>query len=145
MKISQNDIQEKWYLVDAAGFRAGLLASAVAQLLLGKNDPLVRSNLIPKNKVIVINADKFDYTAKRGFTKFYRRYSGYPSGLKVEPLNVLIKRKPTEPLRKAIKGMLPKNKRSRVILAENLFLYSGPEHPHEAQKPVLVDFRKLKF
>lgn len=145
MKISQSDIKEKWFLVDATGVRAGRLASVVAQLLLGKDNPLIQSNLMPKNKVIVINAEKFDYTSKRGFMKFYKRYSGYPSGLKVEQLKNLINRRPTEPLRRAIKGMLPKNKRGRAILSENLFIYAGDKHPHEAQKPEKVDIKKLKL
>jgi large subunit ribosomal protein L13 len=144
-KIRQSDIKEKWYLVDAKGLRLGNIASVVAQLLLAKDNPLIRDYLMPKNKVVVINAEKFDYTPKKGLTKFYKRYSGYQSGLKVETLDSLIMRRPTEPLRKAIKGMLPKNSRGRAILAQNLFIYAGGEHPHTAQKPVIVDIKKLKL
>lgn len=144
MKINQEKIQEKWYLVDATGKRIGQIATKVAELLLGKNDVLVKTHVVPQNKVVVINAEKVDFTPKRGFTKFYKRYSGYPSGLKVEDLDTLIKRRPTEPLNKAIKGMIPKNKRGKQIL-ENLFVYEGNNNPHESQKPVVINLDKIKF
>lgn len=144
MKINQETIQEKWYLVDATGKRIGLVASKVAELLLGKNDVLVKTHVIPQNKVIILNAEKVDFTPKRGFSKFYKRYSGYPSGLKVENLDSLISRRPTEPLSRAIKGMIPKNKRGKKILG-NLYIYEGNNNPHEAQKPQVLNLDKIKF
>jgi large subunit ribosomal protein L13 len=96
MKINQDSIQEQWYIIDATGKRIGQISTKVAELLLGKNNPKVKSHVLPQNKVIVINAEKVDFTPKRGYTKFYDRFSGYPSGRKFETLENLIKRRPTE-------------------------------------------------
>src|SRR5688572_24344081 len=115
--ISQNEINEEWFLVDAAGLRIGDLASKVAELLLGKTDPKVRANLDPRKKVVVVNSEKLDVTPKKTFMKFYKRYSGYPGGLKVEDLGTLQARKPAAVIEHAVKGMLPKNKRGNAIFA----------------------------
>ena len=143
-KINQSTIEEKWYVVDAKGHRTGRVATIVAELLLGKNNPLVKDYTIPKNKVIVLNADKIDITEKRSISKFFKYYSGYPGGLRVEDLKTTIEKFPTRPLEKAIKGMLPKNTRGREIY-RNLFTYASAEHPHEAQKPEIVNIKETKF
>lgn len=142
--IKQSQIQEKWYLVDASGKRIGTMASQIAQLLLGKNNPLVRSNLDPKTKVVVINAAKIDYTPKRGFTKFYKSYSGFPGGLKFRTLDEKMAKDPTFPIENAVKGMLPKNKRGRSLIA-NLKIYPGGQHPHVGQSPEFIDITNVKF
>ncbi|MCA9386806.1 50S ribosomal protein L13 [Candidatus Dojkabacteria bacterium] len=142
--ISQNEIQEKWYVVDAAGQRIGRVASITSELLLGKNDPKVRSNLDPKSKVIVINADKIDFTPKRGFSKFYKSYSGFPGGLTFISLEEKFEKNKTFPLENAIKGMLPKNKRGSMIFT-NLKVYEGSEHPHTAQQPITIDLSSYKL
>ncbi len=143
-KINQTHIDEKWYVIDATGLRLGRIATIAAELLLGKNNPLVKDYLIPKNKVIITNASKFDSTPKRKMSKLYTAYSGYPGGLRVDSLEVILKRKPTQPLEHAIKGMLPKNIRGNEIF-RNLFVYDSNEHPHEAQKPESVDIKKIKI
>lgn len=142
--VSQKEINEKWYLVDAEGQRIGVLASKVSELLQGKNNPLVRSYHDPMVKVIVINAEKLDVTPKRGMTKFYSAYSGYPDGLKFSNLADLMKVNPAKPIEFAVKGMLPRTKRGESILA-NLRVFSGPKHDHEAQKPEAINIKKLKI
>ena len=142
--ISQKEIIEKWYVVDAAGHRIGRIASITAELLLGKNNPLVRPYLDPKTKVVVINAEKIDFTPKRGFAKFYKSYSGYPGGLKFESLEKKLKRNKVFPIKNAVKGMLPKNKRGRAVFT-NLKIYEGSEHPHESQKPEQIDLNNFKI
>lgn len=142
--IKQSQIQEKWYLVDASGKRIGTMASQIAQLLLGKNNSLVTANLDPKTKVVVINAAKIDYTPKRGFTKFYKSYSGFPSGLKFSTLDEKMVKDPTFPIENAVKGMLPKNKRGRAVMA-NLKIYADDQHPHAGQSPEVIDITNVKF
>ncbi len=141
--ISQTEIEEKWYLVDAAGQRIGRVATAVAELLLGKNNPKIKDYIDPKVKVIVINSEKIDVAPKKTFTKFYTKYSGYPGGLTIEDLQTKVSQDPTFVLRNAIKGMLPKNKRGNKVIT-NLKLFVGSEHQYEAQKPVTLDLTKVK-
>ncbi|GAB4284070.1 MAG: 50S ribosomal protein L13 [Candidatus Dojkabacteria bacterium] len=143
-KINKSEIEERWYIIDANGKRPGPLASFVAQLLQGKNDPLAKDYLIPKNHVIVINASKIDVAPKRVVTKFYKWYSGFPGGLRFKSMENIMKDNAVYPLEKAIKGMLPKNKRGRAIF-RNLRVYKGDSHPHEAQKPIQIDVNSFKF
>ncbi len=142
--ISQTQIEEKWYLVDAAGKRIGVLATKLAELLLGKNNPKVRPNLLPRINVVVINSDSIDYTPKRGFTKFYKKFSGFPSGLKHEDLDTVMLKDSTNVIYSAVKGMLPKNSRGRKIIS-NLKVYKTSEHPHNAQAPQLLDLNKYRL
>lgn len=143
-KISQNDIEEKWFVIDAAGQRIGRVASIASELLLGKNDPLVSSNLMPRAHVVVLNSDKLDIAPKRGFSKFYKWFSGYPSGLRHKSLDQVNESNTAYPIEHAIKGMLPKNKRGRAIYS-NLKVYTGSENPHEAQKPTVIDIKTYKL
>lgn len=142
--VSQKEINEQWYLIDAAGHRVGRVASIAAELLLGKNDPLVKDYLKPRKHVVVINSAKLDHTPKRAMTKFFKRYSGYPGGLTVEDLETRFKKNPNFVIEHAIKGMLPKNSRGRAIYS-NLRVYAGEEHEHEAQKPEKVDITQIKL
>ncbi len=135
--VGANQIEEEWFEIDAEGKRLGLVASTVAELLLGKNNPLMRDYLMPKNKVIIVNADKLDITEQRK-NKVYTRYSGYPSGLKTETLGEVMVAKPKKALERAIKGMLPKGSRGRKIFSDNLKVYAEPTHEHEAQQPKKV-------
>ncbi len=143
-RVSQNELKEEWYLVDASGIRVGTLASKVAELLQGKNNVLKRDYHKPMTKVIVINSDKLDFTSKRGMTKFYKSYSGFPGGLKFESLSELVEKKSDRPIMNAVKGMLPSTKRGEEMLA-NLKVFSGAEHPHNAQSPVAVNIKELKI
>ncbi len=143
-RVSQSEIKEQWYLVDASGVRIGRLASKVAELLQGKNDVLKREYHKPMTKVIVINSDKLDFTAKRGMTKFYKSYSGFPGGLRFETLSELVEKKSDRPIMNAVKGMLPATKRGDEMLA-NLKVFSGEEHPHTAQTPTVINIKELKL
>lgn len=142
--IKQSEVQERWYLVNAEGLRIGRIASVVAELLQGKNDPKVRSYHKPMTKVVVTNAGKIDFNEKKGTTKFYRRYSGFPGGLKFENLKSTSHRLPIKPIRNAVAGMLPKTKRGREMIA-NLKVYADDQHPHEAQKPEVINIKELKL
>ncbi len=143
-QVSQKDILEKWYLIDARGMKIGRLASVVSEVLQGKNNPLMRSNLKPLNKVIVINSEKLDITEKKAITKFYKFYSGFPGGLRYLNLRDQYKKDPTYIIEKAVKGMLPKTKRGSEMIA-NLRIFVGESHTHQAQNPEVLNIRSLKI
>lgn len=138
--VSKNDIERKWYIVDANDIRLGKLASTVAQLLIGKGKVNFVKNLNMGDCVIVINAEKISVSANKKEKKIYYKHTGYVGHLKEETLGHLLKRKPEDVIIKAISGMLPKNKlRSRFL--KNLHVYAGTEHKYEAQKPVKFEIR----
>lgn len=143
--VSQSNVQEKWYLVDAKGLRIGKVSSAIAQLLLGKNNVDTRAYLMPQNKVVVINAAEIDVTPKRADTKFYTQYSGFPGGIKYTFLKDMMAKFPGRVIENAVSGMLPKNKRGKHIMASNLFIYANADHKHEAQKPEVIDLNTYKI
>jgi len=144
ISISQNDIQEKWYLVDVSGQRIGILASKIAEILMGKTDPVVRKNLNPRSFVVVINAGKIDFTAKKGFSKFYKSYSGFPGGLRYTDLDTTFAKNKTFPIVSAVKGMLPKTKRGDEAIVR-LKVFETDVHEHEAQKPQQIDLKNYKI
>jgi len=144
LQVSQNQIIHQWYLVDVSNFRLGRAATLVAQILLGKLNPLVRPNLDPRVHVVVINVSKLDIPYKRAVTTFFSSYSGYPGGLKFESLDNLMKKDISKAFSIVVKGMLPKNKRGKS-LHERLHVYNNESHPHAGQNPVLVDIRNLKL
>lgn len=130
-------IRRGWYLVDAAGQPAGRLAVRIANLLRGRNKRTYTPHVDMGDFVVVINAEKVKLTGDKEDQKIYKRYSGYPSGLKLQPARVVRQRDPTRIVRQAVRGMLPKNKLGRRQF-RRLKVYAGPNHPHEAQKPVAV-------
>ena len=132
-----NEVEHKWYLVDANGQVLGRLASKVAQILRGKHKPMYSPHLDLGDHVIIINANKIRVTGKKLQQKFYYRHTGYPGGLRSKSLGVLLKEKPEWILEHAIKGMLPHNKLGRKIF-KKLRVYSGVEHPHQAQNPEIL-------
>ncbi|MDP3025341.1 MAG: 50S ribosomal protein L13 [candidate division Zixibacteria bacterium] len=133
-----NEIEKKWYLVDARGKVLGRLASKVAQILLGKGKPKFTPHLDSGDYVVVINCDKVMLTGKKTRLKTYYHYTGYPGGLKKEEFSKLIKEKPEKVFIHSVKGMLPHNRLGDKILSK-LFVYSGEKHPHQAQKPVSLE------
>ena len=136
--INKKDVKRKYYLVDAEGKVLGRLATKVASLLTGKLKRDYTPHVDNGDFVVVVNAGKVSVTGSKLEDKLYSYYSGYPGGLKTKSLGTLLKTKPTEPVRHAVRGMLPKNRLgSRMIT--RLKLYAGPEHPHEAQRPEVVD------
>ncbi len=128
------DVTREWYVVDAEGQTLGRLATRIADTLRGKDKPQYTPHIDTGDFVIVVNAEKIGVTGKKMDEKLYRRHSGYPGGLRERPLREELKRRPTEVLRKAVKGMMPRNRIARAQLTK-LKIYAGPEHPHEAQAP----------
>lgn len=129
-----SEVKLKWYLIDAKGKRLGKVAAVAAQLLLGKNEPTMRDYLLPQNKVVVLNAASLDITAKKSISKLATRYSGYPGGLTIMTLGEMMQKYPDRVIEKAIRGMLPKNKRADKIADQNLFVYADEVHPHNGQE-----------
>jgi large subunit ribosomal protein L13 len=128
------DIERRWFVVDAAGQRLGVLASRIAPVLEGKHKPTYASHMDSGDHVIVINAAQIEVSRDKESTKLYTRHSGYPGGLRQETLGDLLARRPEEVIRRAVKGMLPRN-RLGVQQLRKLKIYAGSEHPHEAQQP----------
>jgi large subunit ribosomal protein L13 len=129
-----NELEKRWYLVDADGQNLGRLATRIADTLRGKRKPEFTPHVDTGDFVVVVNAEKVAVTGKKLEQKRYYRHSGYPGGLRSRTLAEQLQRRPTEVLRKAVKGMLPRNRLSRAQLLK-LKVYAGPEHPHEAQRP----------
>jgi len=130
----ESEIDRHWYVVDAADQTLGRLASRVARVLEGKHKPTYAAHLDTGDHVIILNASRIAVTADKRETKKYVRHSGYPGGYKEETLGHLLDRRPEEVIRRAVKGMLPRN-RLGVQMLRKLKVYAGPEHPHQAQKP----------
>jgi len=128
------DRERNWLLVDAEGQTLGRLATQIADALRGKRKPAYTPHVDTGDFVIVVNAEKIAVTGKKLDEKLYYRHSGYPGGLRSRTLREQLERRPTEVLRKAVKGMLPKNRLARQQI-NKLKIYAGPEHPHDAQKP----------
>src|SRR5215469_8565937 len=136
---SGKDIQRKWYLVDASGKTLGRLATTVANVLSGKNNPLYTPYIDTGDHVVIINAEKIHLTGLKADSKLYRRYTGYPGGLREESFLNLLARRPETVIEEAVKGMLPKTKLGRQM-ATKLKVYKGSVHPHLAQQPQPLEF-----
>lgn len=132
------DIERKWYVVDAAGHTLGRLSSKIAILLMGKNKPIYAYNLDVGDYIIVINAEKIVLKGRKSADKKYIRYTGYPGGLIEEKYASLMQRKPEFVIEKAVKNMLPKNRLGRAMF-KKLNVYRGDSHPHQAQKPIVIN------
>ncbi len=130
-------IEKNWYVVDAKDQILGRFTSKIASILRGKSKAIYTPHLDAGDYIIVINADRIRTTGKKLSTKTYKRYSGYPGGLKEETLEHMLRRKPEEVIRHAVKGMLPKTKLGTKLL-KKLKVYAGDKHPHIAQKPKLL-------
>ncbi len=132
---SGKDINRKWFVVDASGQTLGRLATKAASVLSGKLNPQYVPYIDMGDHVIVINAEKVRLTGLKAQNKLYRRYTGFPGGLREESFTRLISRKPEKVLEEAIKGMLPKTKLGRAM-GSKLKVYRGDKHPLTSQKPV---------
>jgi len=128
------EIERRWYVVDADGQILGRLATQIAETLRGKGKPQYTPHVDTGDFVVVVNAEKIAVTGNKLEEKMYHRHSGYPGGLRSRPLRDELERRPTEVLRKAVKGMLPRNKLASAQIGK-LKIYAGPDHPHEAQSP----------
>jgi large subunit ribosomal protein L13 len=126
--------QRDWYVVDAEGKTLGRLATQIADALRGKRKPEYTPHIDTGDFVVVVNAEKIVVTGNKLQDKRYYRHSGYPGGLRSRSLAEMLDRQPEEVIRKAVKGMLPRNRLARAQLTK-LKVYAGPEHPHAAQQP----------
>lgn len=132
-------IERKWYVVDAEGKTLGRLASEIAKVLRGKHKPIYTPHMDTGDYVIVINAEKVKVTGKKLDQKIYYHHSGYVGGMKETTLKKMLADKPERVIELAVKGMLPKGPLGRQMY-KKLFVYAGPDHKHEAQKPEVLTF-----
>jgi large subunit ribosomal protein L13 len=137
-QAKKEELKYQWYLVNAEGKVLGRLASELAKILRGKHKPTFTPHLDTGDFVVVVNAEKVGLTGKKMKDKIYYRHTGYPGGIKEVSAEKLLAKKPTELIRRAVKGMLPKNSLGRQMLRK-LKVYAGPNHPHKAQNPVPLE------
>jgi large subunit ribosomal protein L13 len=137
-QAKKEEVDHQWYLVNAEEKVLGRLATELAKILRGKNKPAFTPHVDTGDFVIVVNTGKVVLTGKKMKDKIYYHHTGYPGGIKEITAEKLLAKKPTEMLRIAVKGMLPKNSLGRQML-QKLKIYAGPDHPHEAQKPVPLE------
>jgi len=138
--VSEPSIQRDWLVVDARDMVLGRLASEVASILRGKRKPIYTPHLDTGDHVIVVNASQVKLTGRKPVKKQYFRHTMYPGGVKWTPFAEMIEEKPTEVIRLAVKGMLPKNRLGRAMI-KKLKIYAGDTHPHEAQSPKQHDLK----
>ena len=133
-------IERKWYVVDANGKTLGRLATEIASVLRGKNKPTFTPHVDTGDYVIVVNAEKITVSGNKLDEKIYARHSGYVGGLKTTTLRELLAKKPTAAVEHAVRGMLPKGTLGNQMY-KKLYVYAGPEHPHAAQKPEVLEIK----
>ena len=142
VSLNKATAEKKWLVIDATDLALGRLASRIALILRGKNKPGFTPNVDCGDNVIVINAEKVALKGKKMTNRVYVRYTGYPGGQRFStPAEILAKR-PTELIRRAVKGMLPKTRLGDKVLG-NLYIYAGPEHPHQAQNPTEIELNEI--
>ncbi|TXB64189.1 50S ribosomal protein L13 [Phaeodactylibacter luteus] len=130
----KEEVERKWFVIDAEGEVVGRMCSKIASVLRGKHKASYTPHVDTGDYVIVINADKIRFTGNKLDDKVYQRYSGYPGGQKSRTAREMLAKKPIGVVELAVRGMLPKNRLGRAMY-KKLFVYEGAEHPHEAQKP----------
>ncbi|MEO3826731.1 50S ribosomal protein L13 [Actinomadura sp. B10D3] len=136
------DVQRQWYVIDATDVVLGRLASHVAQLLRGKHKPIYAPHLDTGDFVVIVNAEKVALSGNKLEQKKAYRHSGYPGGLRSQNYADLLAKHPERAVEKAIKGMLPKNSLGRKMFGK-VKVYAGPDHPHQAQKPVPFEITQI--
>ena len=134
------EVERKWYVVDAEGKHLGRLATEIVRVLRGKNKPQYTPHVDVGDFVVVVNADRVAVTGRKAEQRVYRRHSGYPGGMNETSYEQMLARKPTEVLRKAVYGMMPKTRLARKQF-KKLKIYAGPEHPHSAQDPQTLEVK----
>lgn len=135
---TKENIERKWYVIDAEGKTLGRLATKVAHVLRGKHKPTYTPHVDCGDYVIIINADKVKLTGNKLEDKMYYNHSGYPGGLRERNAKTMIEKYPEEMVERAVKGMLPHNRLGRAM-GKKLFVYRGTDHNHSAQKPIAMD------
>lgn len=142
VSLNAATVKKEWVVIDATDLVLGRLASRLALVLRGKNKPGFTPHVDCGDNVIVINAEKVALTGKKMTDRVYKRYTGYPGGQRfITPAEILQKR-PAELVRRAVRGMLPKNRLGDKII-KNLYVYAGPEHPHQAQQPKTIKLNEI--
>lgn len=142
VSLNKATVEKKWLVIDATDLALGRLSSRIALILRGKNKPGFTPNVDCGDNVIVINAEKVALKGKKMTNRVYTSYTGYPGGQRFStPAEILAKR-PTELIRRAVKGMLPKTRLGDKVLG-NLYIYAGPEHPHQAQNPTEIKLNEI--
>ena len=136
--LTTKDIVQKWYLIDCSGKKLGRLSVQIANILRGKNKPEYTPNSDVGDFVVLINAERIEISGNKSKDKIYFKNTGYPGNLKEINFQDLLNKDPEKVLRNAVKGMLPKNRLNRKII-NKLKVYSGENHPHEAQNPEVIN------
>ncbi len=141
--IKPAEVEKKWHVIDAEGLVVGRVASIIANILRGKHKPSFTPHVDCGDHVIVLNADKVRFTANKAAKKIYYKHTGYPGGLKETTADKILEgRFPERVLEKAVERMIPTGPLGRVQM-KNLHLYNGTEHPHEGQKPEVLDIASM--
>ena len=136
--LTTKDIVQKWYLIDCSGKKLGRLSVQIANILRGKNKPEYTPNSDVGDFVVLINAERIEISGNKSKDKIYFKHTGYPGNLKEINFQDLLNKDPEKVWRNAVKGMLPKNRLNRKII-NKLKVYSGENHPHEAQNPEVIN------
>ena len=142
LSLNKETVNKEWVVIDATDLALGRLAARVALVLRGKTKPGFTPNVDCGDNVIVINAEKVSLGGKKMTDRVYTRYTGYPGGQRFTTPKEILEKRPAELVRRAVKGMLPKNRLGSKILG-NLFIYAGPEHPHQAQTPKEIKLNEI--
>ena len=143
VSANKETVNKEWLLVDAENQTLGRLASKVAKLIRGKHKVNYTPHVDCGDNVVVINADKINLTGNKWEGKVYTRHTGYPGGQRFTTAQEMLDKKPEAIIEKAVKGMLPKNRLGRALFG-NLYVYTGTEHNHEAQKPNSINLNEIK-
>ena len=142
ISLNKETVNKEWVVIDATDLALGRLAARVALVLRGKTKPGFTPNVDCGDNVIVINAEKVSLGGKKMTDRVYTRYTGYPGGQRFTTPKEILAKKPTELVRMAVKGMLPKNRLGDKLIG-NLYLYQGSEHPHQAQNPKVIKLNEI--
>ena len=143
VSANKETVNKEWVLIDAEGQVIGRLASVIASMLRGKHKTNFTPHVDCGDNVIVINADKVEFTGKKWTDKEYVRHTGYPGGQRFTAADEMLKKHPERILENAVRGMLPKNRLGRAIY-KNMHIYTGGTHPHEAQNPKKIELNNIK-
>ena len=142
VSLNAETVNKEWVVIDATDLALGRLAARVALVLRGKTKPGFTPHVDCGDNVIVVNAEKVALGGKKMTDRVYTRYTGYPGGQRFTTPKEILEKRPAELIRRAVKGMLPKNRLGSKILG-NLFVYAGPEHPHQAQNPKEIKLNEI--
>jgi large subunit ribosomal protein L13 len=143
ISANKDTVNKDWLLIDAENEILGRLASKVAQVVRGKHKVNYTPHVDCGDNVVIINADKIELTGNKWDQKYYIRHTGYPGGQRFTTVKQMLDKRPTEIIRKAVKGMLPKTKLGNALMG-NVFIYAGSEHPHQAQQPQKINLNTIK-